>query len=53
MTYLSHFSDGEYVPKKQPAETINLGFVQYADRVCYKCGEKGHIATFCKKDEES
>ena len=28
LTYLSHFSDGESVPKKKPAETINLGFVQ-------------------------
>ena len=52
LTYLSHFSDGEYVSKRKQDETINLGFVQYEDRVCYKCGEKGHIATYCKKDKE-
>ena len=52
LTYLSHFSDCEYVSKKKPDETINLGLLQYEDRVCYKCGEKGHIATYCKKDRE-
>ena len=33
LTYLSHFADGEHVPKKKAAENINLGFVQYEECV--------------------
>ena len=39
MTYLSHFSSG-------------VTFAQYGDnRTCYRCGEKGHIATDSPKNK--
>ena len=34
------------------ADIATQGFSNNEDRVCYKCGEKGHIATYCKKDKE-
>ena len=43
--YLSDYSDGE-VRQKQSSSSM-LQFVQYGDRVCYKCGEKGHMANKC------
>ena len=43
--YLSDYSDGE-VKQKQSSSGV-LQFVQYSDRVCYKCGEKGHMANKC------
>ena len=43
--YLSDYSDGEVKQKKSSSSMLQ--FVQYGDRVCYKCGEKGHMANKC------